>query len=132
MPIFLTLAFCWMPAPLLSSIWPVPLLFTCSSRAFSNSGPFKTGQSSICCLFLSKTNRLLIFLTPVSQWMPILGYMFDCSDRSINDRNTVSLISNYITKLDLSHNRRFPTMWYVGQQMLRPACAYTQSDQSLC
>ena len=25
---------------------------------------------------------------------------------------------------------RFPTMWYV--QSLRPACAYTQSDQSLC
>ena len=26
----------------------------------------------------------------------------------------------------------FPTMWYVQQQRLRPACAYAQSDQSLC
>ena len=26
----------------------------------------------------------------------------------------------------------FSTMWYVRQQMLRPACAYAQSDQSLC
>ena len=101
-------------------IWYAPLLFTCSSQAFSHSGTFKTGQSSIRCLFLSKTSRLLIFLTPVSQWMPILGYMFDCTDRSIDDRNTVSLISNYITKLDLSHNMRFPTMWYV-----RPANAQT-------
>ena len=27
---------------------------------------------------------------------------------------------------------RFPTMWYVRQQSLRSACAYAQSDQSLC
>ena len=27
---------------------------------------------------------------------------------------------------------RFPTMWYVSQQKLRPACTYAQSDQSLC
>ena len=27
---------------------------------------------------------------------------------------------------------RFPTMWYVRQQRLKPACAYAQSDQSLC
>ena len=26
----------------------------------------------------------------------------------------------------------FPTMWYVRQTRLRPACAYAQSDQSLC
>ena len=26
----------------------------------------------------------------------------------------------------------FPTMWYVRQQRLRPACAYAQSDQRLC
>ena len=26
----------------------------------------------------------------------------------------------------------FPTMWYVRQQRLRPACAHAQSDQSLC
>ena len=26
----------------------------------------------------------------------------------------------------------FPTMWYVRQQTFRPACAYAQSDQSLC
>ena len=28
----------------------------------------------------------------------------------------------------MSHNMRFPTMWYVRQA----ACAYAQSDQSLC
>ena len=27
---------------------------------------------------------------------------------------------------------RFPTMWYVQPQRLRPAWAYAQSDQSLC
>ena len=27
---------------------------------------------------------------------------------------------------------RFPTMWDVDQQSLRSACAYAQSDQSLC
>ena len=27
---------------------------------------------------------------------------------------------------------RFPTMWFVRQQRLRPACAYAQTDQSLC
>ena len=27
---------------------------------------------------------------------------------------------------------RFPTMWYVRPARLRPACAYAQSDQSLC
>ena len=27
---------------------------------------------------------------------------------------------------------RFPTMWYVGQQSLRSAYAYAQSDQSHC
>ena len=32
----------------------------------------------------------------------------------------------------LSHDMRFPTMWYVRPAMLRPACAYAQSDQSLC
>ena len=26
----------------------------------------------------------------------------------------------------------FPTMWYVRQKRLRKACAYAQSDQSLC
>ena len=26
----------------------------------------------------------------------------------------------------------FPTMWVCDQQRLRPACAYVQSDQSLC
>ena len=26
----------------------------------------------------------------------------------------------------------FPTMWYVRKQMLRSACAYAQSDISLC
>ena len=32
----------------------------------------------------------------------------------------------------LNHYLRFPTMWYVDQQTLRSACAYAQSDQSLC
>ena len=27
---------------------------------------------------------------------------------------------------------RFPTMWYVRPESLRSACAYAQSDQSLC
>ena len=27
---------------------------------------------------------------------------------------------------------RFPTMWYVRPASLRSACAYAQSDQSLC
>ena len=27
---------------------------------------------------------------------------------------------------------RFPTIWYCDQQKLRPACAYAQTDQSLC
>ena len=27
---------------------------------------------------------------------------------------------------------RFPTMWYCDQQRLRTACAYAQTDQSLC
>ena len=27
---------------------------------------------------------------------------------------------------------RFPTMWYVRPKSLRSACAYAQSDQSLC
>ena len=31
----------------------------------------------------------------------------------------------------MSHDMRFPTMWYTDQQRLRPACAYAQSDQSL-
>ena len=35
-------------------------------------------------------------------------------------------------KSDLSHDMRFPTMWYCDQQRLRPACAYAQTDQSLC
>ena len=32
----------------------------------------------------------------------------------------------------LNHNTRFPAMWYVGPASIRPACALTQSDQSLC
>ena len=33
----------------------------------------------------------------------------------------------------LSRDMRFPTMWYVRpEKRLRPACAYAQSDQSLC
>ena len=33
---------------------------------------------------------------------------------------------------DVSRSMRFPTMWFVRQQSLRSACAYAQSDQSLC
>ena len=36
----------------------------------------------------------------------------------------------------MSRDMRFPTMWYMytmcDQQNLRSACAYSQSDQSLC
>ena len=32
----------------------------------------------------------------------------------------------------MSRDMRFPTMWYVRPAKLRPACAYAQSDQSLC
>ena len=32
----------------------------------------------------------------------------------------------------LSRGMRFPTMWYVRPAKLRAACAYAQSDQSLC
>ena len=34
----------------------------------------------------------------------------------------------------MSRDMRFPTMWYArcDQQSLRSACAYAQSDQSLC
>ena len=32
----------------------------------------------------------------------------------------------------MSQCMRFPTMWYVRPASLRSACAYAQSDQSLC
>ena len=32
----------------------------------------------------------------------------------------------------MSRDMGFSTMWYVQQQRLKPACAYAQSDQSLC
>ena len=32
----------------------------------------------------------------------------------------------------MSQCMRFPTMWYVRPARLRPACAYAQTDQSLC
>ena len=38
---------------------------------------------------------------------------------------------SHTVKLQMSRDMRFPTMWYVDQQRLRPACAYVQSDQSL-
>ena len=38
----------------------------------------------------------------------------------------------YISAMNMSHDMGFPTMWYVRQQRLRPACAYAQSGQSLC
>ena len=31
----------------------------------------------------------------------------------------------------MSRDMRFPTMWYVRQQRLRPACAYAKSNQGL-
>ena len=34
--------------------------------------------------------------------------------------------------LNLSQCVRFPTMWFCALQSLRSACAYAQSDQSLC
>ena len=37
-----------------------------------------------------------------------------------------------VLKTNLSQCMRFPTMWYVRPARLRPACAYAQSDQSLC
>ena len=33
---------------------------------------------------------------------------------------------------DLIRNMRFPTIWYVRPAKTRPACAYEQSDPSLC
>ena len=36
-------------------------------------------------------------------------------------------------EIELSHGMRFPTMWYVRPaKPQRSACAYAQSDQSLC
>ena len=44
------------------------------------------------------------------------------------------LISNVSDSIVIWNERgmKFPTMWYVDQLRLRPACAYAQTDQSLC
>ena len=41
-------------------------------------------------------------------------------------------ISFKVNAIFLSQCMRFPTMWYVQPASLRSACAYAQSDQSLC
>ena len=58
--------------------------------------------------------------------------------QSIGDILWVESIHQYIDSSEskqknLSCDTRFPTMWYMcDQQRLRSACAYAQSDQSLC
>ena len=43
------------------------------------------------------------------------------------------LLSSYLCiRTYMRQCMRFPTMWYCDQQSLRSACAYAQSDQSLC
>ena len=44
------------------------------------------------------------------------------------------LLAQNLLQAQMSREMRFPTMWYVrpDQQRLRPACAYAQTDQSLC
>ena len=60
-----------------------------------------------------------------------LIYMLMCS------RKVSLFIDNYspvwpLFIIKMSRGMRFPTMYMCDQERLRPACAYAQSDQSLC
>ena len=49
-----------------------------------------------------------------------------------HDKQGLYFLDLIYKAVNMSHNMRFLTMWYWDQQSLRSACAYAQSDQSLC
>ena len=69
--------------------------------------------------------------TKSSRKFPNLQYLKYNRQRIPRITDQIMCVSMKYEIRHLSRAMRFPTMWYVRQQMLRLACAYAQTDQSL-
>ena len=80
--------------------------------------------------FVMSTCEVVIF--PMVSWVRCDARLYQLLIFALFSYFVPQSVEVHYTRIQLSQCVRFPTMWYVRPAKDRSACAYAQSDQSLC